>query len=148
MALGRGTWRSVQVRVAARATPSPATPARTSVARGSIASPIQPVSGPPSGGRAEEDDRVERHHPAAHLRGGGELQAGVDPGGEGDRADAEQAEGGHLERQGRRDGGEQRGDAEAERARSRSAPLLACPRAPRVSAPAIEPTPIAIISSE
>ena len=42
-------------------------------------------------GRAEEDDRVERHHPAAHLRVGGELQRGVDRGREDDAGGARAA---------------------------------------------------------
>ena len=40
--------------------------------------------------RAEEDDRVERHHPAAHLGRDGELQGRVDRRREGDGGGAEQ----------------------------------------------------------
>jgi hypothetical protein len=45
--------------------------------------------GPADRGRAEEDDRVERHHPPPHLGLGTELQGRVDPGREGDARRAE-----------------------------------------------------------
>ena len=69
---------------------------------------------PADDGRAEEDDRVDGHHPAAHLRLGGELQARVDPRRERDRTDPERTEREHLERQGGGEGGERGGYAEAD----------------------------------
>src|SRR4051794_36409816 len=48
-------------------------------------------------GRAEEDDRVEGHYPAAHLGGDRQLQGGVDRCGEGDGGGSQDGEHDYLQ---------------------------------------------------
>ena len=57
--------------------------------------------------RADEDDRVQRHHAAAHLRDGGELERGVHAGGERDGGGAQRDQRRDLQRQGRGRGGQE-----------------------------------------